>query len=230
MFAKSLLYTDVPGEESFRKHLLVGAHFVPRVCQTLTSEISAEGGWPLPTDFSCFLNWLKPTLTFRALSHKSYWPLAEILVTSRLRLWILGHMGNIAESSSRGLRIKMEACNIRQKSRKARQKAKWKMYHICFIFLYVGAWIHDRLNSSEGFCCLSRKNTLLLSNQLKSSMASPTSPSFSSQAMVQDMLVSAVLYDDIYAWQMAVILAKERENSQEHNYFDFISRHDLYPW
>lgn len=74
VFAKSLLYMDVPGEESFRKHLLVTAHFVPRVSQTLTSEIFAEGVWPLHTDFSCFLNWLKPKLTFRALSHKSYWP------------------------------------------------------------------------------------------------------------------------------------------------------------
>lgn len=78
------------------------------------------------------------------------------------------------------------------KSRKARQKAKWKMYPICFIFLYVEAWIHDRINSSEWFCCLSRKNTPLLSNQFKCSMASPTSPSFSSQGMVQDMLVSSV--------------------------------------
>lgn len=140
VFAKSLLYMDVPGEESFRKHLLVTAHFVPRVSQTLTSQNFAKGVWPLPTDFSCFLSWLKPKLTFRGLSHKSYWP-----SISRLRLWILCHMGNIAGSSSRGLRIKMEACNIRQKAGKPGRRPNEK----CITFaLFSSTWKSESMTES----------------------------------------------------------------------------------
>lgn len=74
VFAKSASHGRPRGGIIQKTLAFVTAHLVPRVSQTLTSEIFAERVWPLLTDFSCFLTWLKSKLTFRALSHKSYWP------------------------------------------------------------------------------------------------------------------------------------------------------------
>lgn len=134
--------------------------------------------WPLQkmygllsVNFSSFLKWLKPKIWLKTLSPKSCWLLHSCWDLGKKLIMDLFFIGTPEESSSRSFIMKTETCN-------ARQKPKWQIHDICWIFLYMEAGTFDRINHTKFLLSFQEKCPLP-----KQSLVSPMSLPFGSQSV-----------------------------------------------